>query len=93
MLSDFEKVQDRRDSVCVCVSICLSVTSHISETSEAVTMKVDKVTVLVMRMYHASMFSSHHLELWPHEHVLQGTGQCMSRRMKGTRNSIRVIQN
>ena len=61
------------------MSVCLSVASHyISETSEAKAVKFDKVTASVMMVHHASSFSSLHLDLWPHEHVLQDThGQCM----------------
>ena len=35
------------------------------------------VILQVMAMHKVSIFSSLHLDLWPHEHVLQDTGQCM----------------
>ena len=38
-------------SVHACVYVCLSVTSHISETSEAIAIKFDTVTASVMRMH------------------------------------------
>ena len=42
--------------VCVCVSVhlcvCMYVTSHISETSEEISIKFDKVTASVTRMHH-----------------------------------------
>ena len=38
----------RPSSLCV----CLSVASHISETSETITIKFDTVTASVMRMHH-----------------------------------------
>ena len=57
--------------------VCLSVTSHISETSEAIASKFDKVTASVMTLHHISNFSCLHLDVWPHEHVLKDTGQCM----------------
>ena len=65
------------DCLVVCLSVCLPVASHISETSEAIAIKFDKVTASVMTMHHASIFNSLRLDLWPHEHVLQNTGQCM----------------
>ena len=64
-----------RQVVSVCV--CLFIACHISETSKAIAIKFGKVTASVMRMHYVSSFSSLHLELWPHEHVLQYTGQCM----------------
>ena len=35
-------------SLSVCISVCLSVASHISETSEAIAIKFDKVIASVM---------------------------------------------
>ena len=39
-------------SVSVCLSVCPSIASHISETRQAITIKFDKVTASVTRMYH-----------------------------------------
>ena len=60
-----------------CVYAMCGVIWHISATSEAITIKFDKVTASVMRMHHISIFSSLHLDLWAHNHVLHDTGQCM----------------
>ena len=38
--------------VCVCLSACLLVSSHISETSEAIAIKFETVTASVTRMHH-----------------------------------------
>ena len=63
--------------MCVSVSVCVCAASHISETSETKAIEFDKMTASVMTMHHVSNFSSLRFDLWPHEHVLQDTGQCM----------------
>ena len=45
-------VDDPSLSVCVCVSVRLSVASHVSETSEAIAITFNTVTVLVTAMHH-----------------------------------------
>ena len=82
-LMTLKRLQWSQISLSVCVSVCQPVVSHISETSEAIAIKFDKVTASVMTMHCVSVFSSRHLDLWLHEHlwlyqhVLQYTGQCM----------------
>ena len=43
-----------------CLCVCLSVACHFSETSEATTIQLDKVTASVMRRHHVSSFSLCH---------------------------------
>ena len=59
--------------VCVCVSVCLSIASHIPETSEAIAVKFYKLKASVMTMHHMSIFSCLHLDLRPHEQVQRNT--------------------
>ena len=69
--------------------MCVSIASHISETMEAIVIKFDKVTALVMPMHHILILSSLHLDLWRHEHGLQDTGQCiLSKRAFGVKKSV-----
>ena len=42
--------------VCVCVCVCQYIGRHISETSEAIAIKFDKVTASAMRMHHILIF-------------------------------------
>ena len=61
---------------------------HISETSEAIAIKFDKVTASGMRMQHVSFLVAFVLNVWPHGHVLQATGQCiLSERAFGVETS------
>ena len=65
-------------SVCVCLTVCLSVfcrQTYLRNQWSNRAIKFDKVTASVMRRHPVSTFSSLHLELWSHEHVLQDTGQ------------------
>ena len=68
-LSGFEKIRLNRGQSRL--SVCVSVASHISTTSEAIAVKFDKVTASVMTMHHISRFSSLHFDLWLHKDILQ----------------------
>ena len=52
MSFDFEKINIDDTMLSACLSVCLSVVSHISETTKEIAVKFDTVTASVMRIHH-----------------------------------------